>query len=377
MLAGDDDILKAAEDVAARRGAAWRSPPWSRPGARRRGRSARNLVIDEEGNFLGSVSGGCVEGAVVTEAIDVIESGKPKMLEFGVADETAWQVGLSCGGTIRVFVEKVELKRREARDIAAAALNAELRRRGAPRRIVVTDTASGDAAAGQGGGCGARSAARRTRRSGLRSGKSGMARRRTAASSSPCTCRRRASSSSARSISARRWRRWRAIAGYRRDHRRSAHRLRHARAVPRRDADRRMAGGRRCRPLGIDRYTAFVALTHDPKIDDPAAPAALARGCFYVGALGSRRRRTRARRAADASRASTTRRLARIHAPIGLDIGAHSPAEIAVAIWPRSSRRCARPERTRRDAHEVRTGSDRRGRRRASPSTRSARTGSC
>ena len=67
-----------------------------------------NLVIDDQGNFLGSVSGGCVEGAVVTEALDVIDSGKPKTLEFGVADETAWKVGLSCGGTIRVFVEKVE-----------------------------------------------------------------------------------------------------------------------------------------------------------------------------------------------------------------------------------------------------------------------------
>ena len=67
-----------------------------------------NLVIDEEGNFLGSVSGGCVEGAVVTETLDVIDSGRPKMLEFGVADETAWKVGLSCGGTIRVFVEKVD-----------------------------------------------------------------------------------------------------------------------------------------------------------------------------------------------------------------------------------------------------------------------------
>jgi xanthine/CO dehydrogenase XdhC/CoxF family maturation factor len=67
-----------------------------------------NLVVDEAGNFEGSVSGGCVEGAVVTEAIDVIESGKPKTLEFGVADETAWKVGLSCGGTIRVYVEKVD-----------------------------------------------------------------------------------------------------------------------------------------------------------------------------------------------------------------------------------------------------------------------------
>ena len=65
------------------------------------------LVIDAEGNFIGSVSGGCVEGAVVTEALDIIASGQPKLLQFGVADETAWNVGLSCGGTIRVFVEKV------------------------------------------------------------------------------------------------------------------------------------------------------------------------------------------------------------------------------------------------------------------------------
>jgi xanthine/CO dehydrogenase XdhC/CoxF family maturation factor len=66
-----------------------------------------HLVIDADGNFEGSVSGGCVEGAVVTEAIEVIQSGAAKMLEFGVADETAWRVGLSCGGRIRVFVERV------------------------------------------------------------------------------------------------------------------------------------------------------------------------------------------------------------------------------------------------------------------------------
>lgn len=65
------------------------------------------LTIDAEGNFHGSVSGGCVEGAVVAEAIDVIGNGEPRMLEFGVADETAWQVGLSCGGRIRVYVERV------------------------------------------------------------------------------------------------------------------------------------------------------------------------------------------------------------------------------------------------------------------------------
>ncbi|HMN52068.1 MAG: XdhC family protein [Xanthobacteraceae bacterium] len=66
-----------------------------------------NLVIDSEGNFLGSVSGGCVEGAVVAEALDVMTSGKPKVVSFGVADETAWEVGLSCGGKISVYVEPV------------------------------------------------------------------------------------------------------------------------------------------------------------------------------------------------------------------------------------------------------------------------------
>jgi xanthine/CO dehydrogenase XdhC/CoxF family maturation factor len=63
------------------------------------------LAVDAEGNFAGSVSGGCVEGAVVTEALDVIASGKPKVLAFGVADETAWEVGLACGGKIRIYVE--------------------------------------------------------------------------------------------------------------------------------------------------------------------------------------------------------------------------------------------------------------------------------
>src|SRR5690606_4280579 len=106
MLNTDQDILKAAEDWhKAGRGVAlatvvetWGSAP--RP-------AGSSLVINDEGSFLGSVSGGCVEGAVVTEALDVITSGEPKLLEFGVADETAWQVGLSCGGTIRVFVEKL------------------------------------------------------------------------------------------------------------------------------------------------------------------------------------------------------------------------------------------------------------------------------
>jgi xanthine/CO dehydrogenase XdhC/CoxF family maturation factor len=66
-----------------------------------------HLVIDDSGNFEGSVSGGCVEGAIITEALDVLDDGKAKVLEFGVADETAWRLGLSCGGRIRVYVERL------------------------------------------------------------------------------------------------------------------------------------------------------------------------------------------------------------------------------------------------------------------------------
>ena len=67
-----------------------------------------HLVIDRDGNFEGSVSGGCVEGAVIAEAIDIISDGKAKLLEFGVPDEAAWRVGLSCGGRISVHVERLD-----------------------------------------------------------------------------------------------------------------------------------------------------------------------------------------------------------------------------------------------------------------------------
>jgi xanthine dehydrogenase accessory factor len=91
-------------------------------------------------------------------------------------------------------------------------------------------------------------------------------------------------------------------------------------------------------PLGIDRYTAFVALTHDPKIDDPALIHALSRDCFYIGALGSKK--THGRRVARLKdQGVSDADIARIHAPIGLAIGAVSPAEIAVAIMAQITER--------------------------------------
>ncbi|MBN9028007.1 MULTISPECIES: XdhC family protein [Kaistia] len=103
---GDADVLGTAEAwIRAGRTVAlatvvetWGSAP--RP-------AGSHLVIDADGHFEGSVSGGCVEGAVIGEAIEVIASGEPRLLEYGVADETAWRVGLSCGGRIRIYVEKV------------------------------------------------------------------------------------------------------------------------------------------------------------------------------------------------------------------------------------------------------------------------------
>jgi xanthine/CO dehydrogenase XdhC/CoxF family maturation factor len=66
------------------------------------------LAVDQDGEFVGSVSGGCIEGAVVHEAIEVITEGKPRVIEYGVSNEMAWEVGLACGGKIQLFVEPVE-----------------------------------------------------------------------------------------------------------------------------------------------------------------------------------------------------------------------------------------------------------------------------
>ena len=103
---GDDDILRQAQawhDLG--RGVAlatvvttWGSSP--RP-------VGSKLAVDQDGKFVGSVSGGCIEGAVVREALDTIADGKPRLLDFGVTDEQAWEVGLACGGKVQVLVERL------------------------------------------------------------------------------------------------------------------------------------------------------------------------------------------------------------------------------------------------------------------------------
>ena len=106
MIDHENVLEQAAEWKAAGKGVAlatvvstWGSSP--RP-------VGSQLAIDGNGNFIGSVSGGCIEGAVVHEALTTLEDGEPRLLNFGITDEMAWEVGLACGGKVEVFVERVE-----------------------------------------------------------------------------------------------------------------------------------------------------------------------------------------------------------------------------------------------------------------------------
>lgn len=103
----DEDLLQIAADwkragrsvALATVTATWGSSP-RQPGSQ--------LVVDGEGRMLGSVSGGCIEGAVVREALEIMADGKPRLLDFGITNEQAWDVGLACGGKLQVYVERVE-----------------------------------------------------------------------------------------------------------------------------------------------------------------------------------------------------------------------------------------------------------------------------
>jgi xanthine/CO dehydrogenase XdhC/CoxF family maturation factor len=106
MTEGEEVLLQAAEWGRKGLGVAlatvvstWGSAP--RP-------AGSQLAVNERGEIVGSVSGGCIEGAAVREALDAIRDGKPRLLEYAVTNDRAWEVGLACGGTIQVFVERVE-----------------------------------------------------------------------------------------------------------------------------------------------------------------------------------------------------------------------------------------------------------------------------
>ncbi len=279
-----------------------------------------HLVVAETGLFCGSVSAGCVEGDVIAAALDGIADGAPRFLEFGVADETAWRAGLSCGGRIAVHVARLDESRLEA----ISRVNAEIAARracalatpleGGEARLLLASGGSDDPAIDRL----------------LRSGKSGLVTHEghrffvnhyrpgprlivvgavhVAQALAPMATLagfgvivvdpRGAYAAQERFPQARLDMRW------------------PDEALP---------------EIGLDAFTAVAVLTHDPKIDDPALRLALDSACFYVGALGSRATHARRVERLKASGVSP-RMLERLRAPIGVDIAAVSPAEIAVSI---------------------------------------------
>ncbi|WP_419739700.1 XdhC family protein [Ruegeria sp.] len=275
-------------------------------------RVGSQLVIGGDGRIEGSVSGGCVEGAVIVEAIEAIDEGEARLLEFGVSDEDAFAVGLACGGTIRVLVEPVGSVLPEP---MLAELVAARARREPLAYEVNTDS-------------GHRALRRNAYADRLRMDRSGFeedGKTFVAVHNPPLRLIIVGAVHIAQALvpMAR-------IAGY------------DPAIIDPREAfasDSRFPGetlltdwpDEAVAKLGLDQRTAIVLLTHDPKLDDPALQAALDADVFYIGALGSTR--THAKRVERMTEAGFTQaQIARIHGPIGLDIGAAGPSEIAVAI---------------------------------------------
>ncbi|GGE02610.1 xanthine dehydrogenase accessory factor [Gemmobacter megaterium] len=276
------------------------------------------LAVSGTGEIMGSVSGGCVESAVVTEAIEAMADGRNRLLTFGVADETAFSVGLACGGTIRVLVEPVGgaqgLPDTMLADLVAARASRQPRAYGVnlsdwSRRLMSPAEAP-------------EPVLRRLRldRSGLEEDGTFIA-----VHNPPLRLIVVGAVHIAQALlpMAR-------IAGFDpilidpRDAFGSGARF-PGETILHDWPDEALAA------LAPDARTAVVTLTHDSKLDDPAILAALASECFYLGCLGSTR--THAKRLERLQAAGVGADLvARIRAPVGLDIGAATPAEIAVSV---------------------------------------------
>ena len=280
-------------------------------------RVGSQLAISGEGEIAGSVSGGCVEGAVVAEALDAIEAGTPVMLEYGVSDDDAFAVGLACGGTIRVLVEPVGsvLPENLLADLVLA-------REGRVPVAYVTGMQTDRRLEREG-----HEARFRMDRSGFdEDGETFIA-----VHNPPLRLIVVGAVHIAQALvpMAR-------IAGY------------DPLLVDPRESfasETRFPGetvlhdwpDEGLRALGLDARTALVLLTHDPKLDDPALIEALRSDVFYIGALGSTR--THASRVDRLEAAGLGQdEIARVQAPIGLDIGAAGPAEIAVSILAEMTR---------------------------------------
>ncbi len=286
-------------------------------------RAGSHLAVNERGEFAGSVSGGCVEAAVIEEALKAIADGKPRVLEYRVTHERAWEVGLACGGTIQVYVER---PRRELLDGVLRALAAK-------RPVVLTsDLASGETRLfrPQEPEAGLDPVLVATAREAADRDESGTV------ATPGGTVFLRVFNPPVRVILvgavqiAQVLAPMAQLAGYDVvvvDPRAAFATRERFPGIPLASDWPDAALGR----LGLDRRSAVVTLTHDPKLDDPALAAALRSEAFYVGCLGSKKTQA-ARRDRLADMGLGERELSRLHGPVGLPIGAASPGEIAVSI---------------------------------------------
>ncbi len=271
------------------------------------------LVVSAAGDIEGSVSGGCVEAAVVGEAQEALATGESRLVSYGVSDDNAFAVGLACGGTIRILVEPVGAAIPEpllAQIVAARAAREPL--------AYVVDTESWERHLAMPADHPDRF---RADRSGLESDQKTFI---AIHNPSPRLLIVGAVHIAQALVPMARLAGFDPIITDPRGAFAAAHRF------P--GEDIREAYPDEVFPeIGLDARTAVVTLSHDPKIDDPGLEAALASDVFYIGALGSTR--THAKRVERLSaRGWRPEQIGRIHAPIGLDIGARSPAEIAVSI---------------------------------------------
>ncbi len=273
------------------------------------------VAVSGAGEIMGSVSGGCVEGAVVEEALAALQDGAPRLLTFGVSDETAFAVGLACGGTIRVLVEPVGAVLPEP--LLAALVAARKDRRPVTYAVHLADSTRGLLEAGADPLSDAR----------LRSDRAGMEEdgRFLAPHNPPLRLFVVGAVHIAQPLIA-----MARLAGYDptlidpRSSFGSAERF-PGEVILDDWPDEALAR------LAPDSRSAIVTLTHDPKLDDPAIRFALRSPVFYLGCLGSKK--THSRRLERLQEDGFTEaEIARIHAPVGLAIGAKTPAEIAVSI---------------------------------------------
>ncbi|MEK7329095.1 MAG: XdhC/CoxI family protein [Chloroflexota bacterium] len=293
------------------------------------------MALTPDNEISGSVSGGCVEGAVYETGAEVIETGQPQLLHFGVADETAWEVGLACGGMIDVFVEPFDPALHEfwrgllANEDRSAAIVTVIK--GQPnlpgRKLTLSE--DGKVSGELGGGLDESAAA--AARTAMAEGSSrrvplGEAEVFIEVISPAPTLVVVGGAHISIALTA--------IAktlGYRTivvDPRRafgSEARFPHVDKLIQEWPDEALS------QIKITSSTAVAMLTHDPKLDDPALKIVLPGPAFYVGALGSRTTQAK-RRARLLAEGLTEAQLDRLHGPIGIDIGGRTPEEIALSV---------------------------------------------